>query len=146
MGDYINTQMDILSEPGKTRDLEEKVKSLNGQLDLLTKSLHKKSPATVGMNKRTTKLLEKMPIWDKASTQLPIIVDRLKNLKQLNVDAAGVSDQVSKIKEQQEVLTATLDEDKALLKQVFDTFSSNVEEIHASVKSLDERIASLTNH
>jgi len=144
--EHINTQMDILSEPGKARDVEEKVKSLNGQLDLLTKSLHKKSPATVGMSKRTTKLLEKMPIWDKASTQLPIIVDRLKNLRELNVDAAGVSDQVSKIKEQQETLSATLDEDKALLKQVFETFSSNVEEIHASVKSLDERIASLTNH
>jgi len=143
---FINSQIDILSEPGKARDLEERVKELNGQLDLLTKSLHKKSPATVGMSKRTTKLLEKMPIWDKASTQLPIIVDRLKNLRELNVDAAGVSDQVSKIKEQQETLSATLDEDRALLKQVFETFSSNVEEIHASVKSLDERIASLTIH
>jgi len=144
--DFINSQLDILSEPGKAKELEEKVKSLNGQLDSLTKSIHKKNPATVGMSKRMTKLLEKMPIWDKASTQLPIIVDRLKNLRELNLDAAGVSDQVSKIKEQQETLSATLDEDKNLLKQVFETFSSNVEEIHASVKSLDERIASLTNH
>jgi len=144
--DYINSQMDILGEPGKAKDIEEKVKSLNGQLDLLTKSLEKKSQVPLGMSKRTTKLLDKMPIWDKASTQLPIIVDRLKNLRELNVDAAGVSDQVSKIKEQQETLSATLDEDKNLLKKVFEAFSSNVEEIHASVKSLDERIASLTNH
>jgi len=88
-------------------------------------------------------MFEAKSTWDKAAEQLPMAIDRLKNLQQLNMEASGVVQQVNELGARQTNLSETLAEDQQLLKSMYKRLVSNTENIRANVKSLDERISAL---
>jgi len=146
--EYLSMRLNVLGDPAKILSLEQKVSKLNKELEQIkanTQTSSKRLQPILARHRiaKVETMFEKMSTWDKAAEQLPIVIDRLKNLQQLNMEATGVVAQVNALQAQQTSLSERLSEDRRLLQSVCKRFVTSTEKIRANVKSLDERILKL---
>merc|ERR1712018_771889 len=85
-------------------------------------------------------MFELMKKWDVAAEDLPILVDRLKHLKQVHDASSNVVDKVNRLQDQQARISKLLEEDKHLLQTATQTLSENCSRMHENVQALDKRM------
>lgn len=146
--EYLSMRLNVLGDPAKILSLEQKVSKLNEELEQIkanTQTSSKRVQPILARHRiaKVETMFEMMSTWDKAAVQLPIVIDRLKNLQQLNMEATGVVGQVNALRAQQTSLSQTLSEDRRLLQSLSERLVSSTEKIRENVKSLDERILRL---
>jgi len=130
-----------------------KVKQLNTELGALEKSSNKekseqerpteKELATQAQTERVNKMFNTMKNWDRAAGDLPVLVERLKKLKDVHDAGAGMTDKINRLEQQQEQISKLLQEDKELLKKASESLAENSKKMHENVVALDRRMKSL---
>jgi len=143
--EFLTTRLNVLGDPAKIYALEQQAMKLDKEL--ANQSLNKRIQPILARQRiaKVEEMFELMSTWDKAAEQLPTVIDRLKKLQQLNMEASGVVEQVNTLREQQSELSKILMEDRQLLQSVSKSLVSSTEKIQGSMKSLDSRIAKLTS-
>jgi len=148
--EFLSIRLNTLGDPAKLQSLEKQISKLITEVELIksnTQSSSKRLKPILARPRigKVETMFEMMSTWEKAAEQLPIVIDRLKNLQQLNMEASGVVEQVNALGARQTTLSEALSEDRQLLQSMYKRLVSSTEKIRASVKSLDERILKLSH-
>lgn len=124
-----------------------RVKNLNGELNNLDQNENKQKTekilSTQTQVDRVNKMFDTLKKWDVAAEDLPLLVERLKKLKDIHDVGAGMTDKINRLEQQQERISKLLEEDKALLKKASDSLAENSKKMHENVMALDQRMKAL---
>lgn len=128
---------------GKLEFLSRNIQNINLELDqVIAKNKEKKM--TSEETQQITELHQKLEKTEGTIEEIPIIVERLENLKELHEESAGLALNLSTLKNSQQFMRAILDENSDVLKQLETNFLKNIEILNKNLGILEQRFGNIT--
>ncbi|XP_071488252.1 dynactin subunit 2-like [Diadema antillarum] len=133
----LQARMSLL-DPGQLDHMEARIQGLIQRLDQVSEK--KSAVEDAGKESKISALYDMVEKWDSVADTLPKVVERLQALKDLHEQALQFSQALSQLDTTQQQLTANMQGQDTLLKELKDSFAANLAAIQANCESLDSRL------
>eukprot|EP00054_Salpingoeca_dolichothecata_P021365 m.136543 g.136543 ORF g.136543 m.136543 type:complete len:409 (-) comp23962_c1_seq2:171-1397(-) len=124
-------------------DLDRRLQSVLNQLEFAKKKQTTDSGETA---KQVAELYDLSQRWDAIATSVPVVVNRLKALKQLHEHGSEFGRSLTHLETVQEQMSATLADQATVLQTVEHSFKQNLATIEKNFASMEKRIADLNKN
>eukprot|EP00002_Diphylleia_rotans_P015820 TRINITY_DN3064_c0_g1_i2.p1 TRINITY_DN3064_c0_g1~~TRINITY_DN3064_c0_g1_i2.p1 ORF type:complete len:320 (-),score=73.18 TRINITY_DN3064_c0_g1_i2:178-1137(-) len=140
LASVLHEKLSIISDPTKLEGIRSRLAPLISQLESVSKAKHLPTKTTQDVDARIMRAFEILESWEKYSTTLPLLVERLMTLQDIHTGAAKVHTQVIEMDQEQKRLQELLHDNQNALQKLSSTFQENAKIIETNTRHLSSRM------
>jgi len=140
----LSDRLELLRDPNRLAALKKRADTLKQALnDFKAVKMSNEEQSGKSKEQKIDKMFEMMERWDQVSPSLPVIVNRLKALKDLQQESTSLNDKVNNLTSQQQSIAQNLGKHTTTLQQINQTLVANSKTMQANVQSIEQKISQL---